>query len=132
MLPLNAPYFVNEQFNAISIGTTAFMVESKIIDQNGKQVEDGEVGEILMKCPGVVRGYFKSEEKTRETIDAEGFIHSGDVGFRTKEGHFFVVDRIKDLIISSGYKIYPKEVEDIIYECVGVREVAVVGLLSSF
>ena len=78
-------------------------------------------------CPKRSKLWERNAEKTKEMFDKDGFLKTGDVGFRDKEGNFFIVDRMKDLIISSGYKIWPKEVEDIIHEFPGVKEVAVIG-----
>jgi len=71
----------------------------------------------------VVRGYFKKEAETKNAIDDNGFLYTGDIGFRDRQGWFYVVDRKKDMIIASGYKIWPREVEDVIYQHPSVHEV---------
>lgn len=92
----------------------------------------GAVGEISVKGPQVVPGYWRKEEETRKAFGPDGTIYTGDVGYVDKDGWFYVVDRIKDMIIASGYKIWPREVEDVVHTHPAVREVAVVGVADAY
>src|SRR3989442_9959534 len=86
-----------------------------------------EVGEIVIRGPMVVAGYWGKPEETANAI-RQGWLHTGDVGKRDASGWFYLVDRKKDLIVASGYKVWPREVEDVLYEHPAVREAAVVGI----
>jgi len=112
-------------------GTVGFPlpgVEVKITDSNGKQVADGEVGQIEVRGPNVFRGYWQMPEKTREELRENGFFITGDLGERDSDGYISIVGREKDLIISGGYNIYPKEVELALDAQPGVLESAVIGV----
>ena len=110
-----------------SIGTPVRGVEMKVVDDEGKDVDQGEVGEIVIKGENVMRGYWGREEATAESIK-DGWFHSGDLAKVDEDGYFFIVDRKKDLIIRGGYNVYPREVEEALYEHEAVAEVAVVGI----
>jgi long-chain acyl-CoA synthetase len=86
----------------------------------------GEVGEILVRGTCLMQGYYKREEANRKAL-YKGWYHSGDLGYLDEEGYLWVVDRMDDMIISGGENIYPREIEDVLYEHPGVFEVAVVG-----
>ena len=105
-----------------SIGTPVEGVEMRLAD-----VHDG-VGEIAIRGHNVMKGYWNRPDATAETIDADGWLHTGDMARVDEEGRFFIVDRKKDLIIRGGYNVYPREVEEVLYEHPAVREAAVVGL----
>jgi len=119
---------VDEKTGAISIGIPIFGVQSWIVDDNKKPMPDGEIGEIAIQGPQVVPGYWQKPEETQKAFSPDGILYTGDMGLRNKDGWFFIVDRKKDLIIASGYKIWPKEVEDCLYELECVNECAVVGV----
>jgi len=110
-----------------SIGTPIAGVEMKIVDDDGAEVPTGEVGEIVIKGPNVMRGYWQRPEATAETI-VDGWLHTGDMGRVDEDGYFFIVDRKKELIIRGGYNVYPREVEEVLYEHPAVREAAVLGI----
>jgi long-chain acyl-CoA synthetase len=110
-----------------SIGIPIEGTEMKIVDEAGKQVETGEVGEILIKGPNVMKGYWRRPDATADAIK-DGWLHSGDIGRTDEDGYFYVVDRIKDLIIRGGYNVFPREVEEVLYEHPDVLEAAVVGI----
>jgi fatty-acyl-CoA synthase len=77
-----------------------------------------------------MKGYYKMPEETAKVIDKNGYLHSGDLGYRDSDGYFYVTGRLKDMIIRGGENIYPKEVEDFLYTCPGVSDVQVVGVKS--
>jgi long-chain acyl-CoA synthetase len=102
-------------------------VEVKIFDLEDKEVPVGEQGEIVVKGPNVMIGYYKQPKETLETL-RNGWLHTGDVGYVDKEGYLFITDRIKDLVIKGGYNIYPSEIEGYLEEHPSIAEVAVIGI----
>jgi long-chain acyl-CoA synthetase len=110
-----------------SIGTPIRDVEMKIVDDDGNDVAQGEVGEILIQGYNVMKGYWQRPEETAETI-VDGWLHTGDMGRVDDDGYFYVVDRKKELIIRGGYNVYPREIEEVLYEHPAVREAAVLGV----
>jgi long-chain acyl-CoA synthetase len=110
-----------------SIGTPIENVEMKIIDEEGNRVPIGELGEIVIKGPNVMLGYWNRPFETQEVIK-NGWFYTGDIGRMDEEGFFYIVDRLKDMINVSGFKVYPTEVENVIYEHPVVAEVAVYGV----
>ncbi|MER7011845.1 AMP-binding protein [Saccharopolyspora sp. NPDC000359] len=121
----NAP--VDPTSGALSIGLPVFGTVVRILDDEGAEVPVGEVGEIAIAGPQVVPGYWGRPEATAAALPG-GELRTGDVGFMDAEGWFYVVDRKKDLINASGYKVWPREVEDVLYEHPAVLEAAVVGV----
>ncbi|MGI8557208.1 MAG: long-chain-fatty-acid--CoA ligase [Solirubrobacteraceae bacterium] len=111
-----------------SIGTPIEGVEMKLVGEKGEEVEPGEVGEIVIRGHNVMKGYWRRDDATREAMDDEGFFHTGDIAKVDEDGYFFIVDRKKDLIIRGGYNVYPREIEEVLYEHPAVREAAVVGV----
>ena len=111
-----------------SIGKPMSDVEMKIIDENGKDLPPGEVGEIVARGPRVMSGYWKDEEKTKKTIDKDGWVHTGDMGYRDEDGYFFLSGRATDLIIRGGENISPEEVENVIFAHPKIDDVAVIGV----
>jgi long-chain acyl-CoA synthetase len=112
-----------------SIGTPIKGVEMKVVDDDGNEVEQGDVGEIVIKGHNVMNGYWKREDATAETI-VDGWLHTGDIGKVDEDGYFFIVDRKKEMIIRGGYNVYPREIEEVLYEHPDVREAAVLGIPS--
>ena len=110
-----------------SIGTEVRGVEMKVVGEDDEPVAQGEVGEIVIKGENVMRGYWGREEDTTEAIK-DGWFHTGDLAKIDEDGYFFIVDRKKDLIIRGGYNVYPREVEEALYEHESVAEVAVIGI----
>jgi long-chain acyl-CoA synthetase len=110
-----------------SIGTPVKGVEMKVVDDDGNEVAQGESGEIVIRGHNVMKGYWKRPDATAEAI-RDGWFHSGDIGRIDDEGYFFIVDRKKELIIRGGFNIYPREIEEVIYEHPAVREAAVIGV----
>jgi long-chain acyl-CoA synthetase len=99
----------------------------KVVDDDGNEVAQGEPGEILIRGHNVMKGYWKRPEATAEAISDDGWFATGDMAIVDEDGFFFIVDRKKDLIIRGGYNVYPREIEEVLYEHPAVREVAVVG-----
>jgi long-chain acyl-CoA synthetase len=99
----------------------------KVVDEDDHEVAAGEVGEIVIRGHNVMKGYWGREEATAEVMKG-GWFHSGDMAKVDEDGYFFIVDRKKDLIIRGGYNVYPREVEEVLYEHPSVREAAVVGV----
>jgi long-chain acyl-CoA synthetase len=109
-----------------SVGTPIENVEMEIVGAGGEKMKPGELGEIVIKGPNVMQGYYNKPEETAETI-RDGWLHSGDIGYRDERGYFFIVDRVKDMINVAGFKVWPREVEEILCRHPKVREVAVIG-----
>jgi long-chain acyl-CoA synthetase len=110
-----------------SIGTPLREVEMKVVDENDREVPQGEVGEIVIRGHNVMKGYWEKPEATEEAMRG-GWFHSGDMARVDEDGYFFIVDRKKDLIIRGGYNVYPREVEEVLYEHPKIREAAVLGV----
>jgi long-chain acyl-CoA synthetase len=110
-----------------SIGTPIRNVEMRVVDDDGDEVPQGEVGEIVIRGYNVMKGYWQRPEETAETI-VDGWLHTGDMGRVDEDGYFYVVDRKKELIIRGGYNVYPREIEEVLYEHPAVREAAVLGV----
>ncbi len=111
-----------------SIGTPMAGVEMKVVDDDGNDVPQGEPGEIVIRGHNVMKGYWNRPEATAESISDDGWFKTGDMATVDEDGYFFIVDRKKDLIIRGGYNVYPREVEEVIYEHPAVREAAVIGV----
>jgi len=111
-----------------SIGTPIEGVEMKVVDDDGNEVEQGEPGEIVIRGHNVMKGYWNRPEENDEAIDSDGWFRTGDMATVDEDGYFFIVDRKKDLIIRGGYNVYPREIEEVIYEHPAVREAAVIGV----
>jgi long-chain acyl-CoA synthetase len=128
-LEREAPVDVNS--GALSVGVPWFNTISRICDDAGNEVPVGEVGEIVSEGPQVVPGYWNKPEKTAESFRA-GRFHTGDVGFMDSDGWFYLVDRKKDMINAAGYKVWPREVEDVLYTHPAVREAGVIGVPDEY
>jgi long-chain acyl-CoA synthetase len=110
-----------------SIGTPIEGVEMKVVDDDDAEVAQGDVGEIVIRGHNVMKGYWNKPDATAEAV-RDGWFHSGDMGTVDEDGYFFIVDRKKDMIIRGGYNVYPREIEEVLYEHPAVREAAVVGI----
>ncbi len=110
-----------------TIGQPVEGVEMKVVDDDDKDVEQGEIGEIVIRGHNVMKGYWRKPDATEEAI-RDGWFHSGDMGRVDEEGYFSIVDRKKELIIRGGYNVYPREIEEVLYEHPAVQEAAVVGV----
>ncbi|MFM7785942.1 MAG: class I adenylate-forming enzyme family protein, partial [Gammaproteobacteria bacterium] len=101
--------------------------EIRIVDDTGRELGTGEIGEILVRSRSVITGYWRMPEATREAI-REGWFHTGDVGYLDHDRYLFLVDRKKDMVVSGGVNIYTKEIEAVLYRHPAVFEAAVIGL----
>jgi len=110
-----------------SIGFPNFYIETKVVDNEGKELGANEIGELVLKGPMCMAGYWRNEKSTKETIK-NGWLHTGDLVRKDEEGFFYVVGRKKDMFISGGENVYPPELEQVIRTLPGVREVAVIGV----
>jgi long-chain acyl-CoA synthetase len=110
-----------------SIGTPIRDVLMQVVDEAGGEVRQGEVGEIVIRGPNVMKGYWGRPEATAEAI-RDGWFHTGDLARVDEDGYFYIVDRKKDLIIRGGYNVYPREIEEVLYEHPAIAEAAVIGL----
>jgi len=111
-----------------TVGRAMPWVEIKIVDEDGRVVATGEKGEICTRGYSVMRGYWNDHERTAETIDAAGWLHSGDLATMDEDGYVRIVGRIKDMIIRGGENIYPREVEEFLYQHPAISEVQVFGI----
>ena len=112
-------------------GTVGFPLPGlnlRISDSEGKELPRGEIGTIEVSGPAVMKGYWRMPDKTKEEIRQDGFFIAGDLGFQDEEGRVSIVGRGKDLVISGGFNVYPKEIESVIDEVSGVKECAVIGV----
>jgi acyl-CoA synthetase (AMP-forming)/AMP-acid ligase II len=116
-----------EQRWLTSAGVVSPGVELRIVDGDGKSLAQGEAGEIVVKNKNIMQRYWNDEEATSNTI-VDGFLHTGDIGYLDKDGFLYIVDRKKDMIISGGENIYPREIEITLLAHPGVLEVAVIGV----
>jgi long-chain acyl-CoA synthetase len=130
-VPIGTPAPVDEDSGALSVGVPIFNTLVRIVGEDGEDLEPGEVGEIVTSGPQVVSGYWNKPEETEHAIPG-GALHTGDVGVMDADGWFYIVDRKKDMINVSGYKVWPREVEDVLYGHDAVREVAVVGVPDEY
>jgi long-chain acyl-CoA synthetase len=110
-----------------SIGTPIEGVEMRVVDEDDNPVAEGEIGEIAIRGHNIMKGYWQCPEATAEAMRG-GWFHSGDMARVDEDGYFYIVDRKKDLIIRGGYNVYPREVEEVLYEHPKIREAAVVGV----
>lgn len=125
--PLGATAPVDPATGALSIGVPVFDTVSRILDDHGEEAPIGETGEIAISGPQVIPGYWNRPQESAAALPG-GELRTGDVGFMDESGWFYLVDRKKDMINAAGYKVWPREVEDLLYTHPAVREVAVVGV----
>ncbi|WP_433504260.1 class I adenylate-forming enzyme family protein [Pseudonocardia halophobica] len=129
--PRHAEAPVDEASGALSVGVPVYDTVVRIVGEDGQDLPPGEVGEIVTTGPQVVKGYWNKPEETERALPG-GSLHTGDVGYMDDRGWFYIVDRKKDQINAGGYKVWPREVEDVLYEHEAVREAAVVGVPDEY
>ena len=110
-----------------SCGKPPAGIRMALLDGEGSEVARGEIGEVCIRSQAVMRGYWKRPEQTAETLEG-GWLHTGDLAYQDEEGFYYLVDRAKDMIISGGFNVYPKEVEDVLTAHPGVAMAAVIGV----
>jgi long-chain acyl-CoA synthetase len=130
-VPFSAEAPVDEASGALSVGAPLYNTVVRIVGDDGQDLPPGAVGEIVTSGPQVVSGYWGKPEETALAIPG-GALHTGDVGYMDERGWFYIVDRKKDQINAGGYKVWPREVEDVLYEHAAVREAAVVGVPDEY
>jgi long-chain acyl-CoA synthetase len=117
-----------DKSRAGSVGMPLPRVEYKLLDEEGNEVELGDPGEIVVRGPNVFKGYWQRDEETRAAFTDDGWFRTGDIAVRDEEGYLYLVDRKRDLIIVSGFNVFPSEVETALMENPKVAEAAVVGV----
>ncbi|UCB48635.1 MAG: AMP-binding protein [Deltaproteobacteria bacterium] len=110
-----------------SVGVPPAFFEMRILNEEGQECGVGEIGQICGKGPTVMTGYYKGNDLTEQAI-IDGLVHTGDAGYVDEDGYLYLVDRIKDMIISGGVNVYPKDIEEIVIQHPGIEEVAVFGV----
>ena len=122
-------YYDSLEVRTETVGSAFANVECKIIDpETGEDCPDGVNGEFVARGYNVMKGYYKMPLATAQAIDAEGWLHTGDLACRTPDGNYRITGRLKDMIIRGGENIYPKEIEEFIYTCPKVSDVQVIGV----
>lgn len=129
--PIEPPAPVDAKTGALSVGKAVSGVRLRVVDDEGRDCATGEPGEIVVSGPSVVGGYWRAPEASAESMRADGF-RTGDIGILDPDGWLFLVDRKKDMIVASGFKVWPREVEDVLYTHPAVREAAVVGVPDAY
>jgi long-chain acyl-CoA synthetase len=130
-VPIGVEAPVDEASGALSVGVPVYNTTVRIVGDDGEDLPAGEVGELVTTGPQVVAGYWNKPEETAKALPG-GSLHTGDVGYMDDQGWFYIVDRKKDQINAGGYKVWPREVEDVLYEHEAVREAAVVGVPDDY
>ncbi|MEB3371079.1 AMP-binding protein [Saccharopolyspora mangrovi] len=130
-VPLGKEAPVDAASGTLAVGVPTYNTVLRVVDEDGSDLPVGEVGEIVIEGPMVVPAYWNKPEETEAAIRG-GRLHTGDVGFMDEQGWFYVVDRKKDMINASGFKVWPREVEDVLYGHPAVREAAVVGVPDAY
>jgi len=113
-----------------SVGRPFVNVETRLVDNEDREVPVGQVGEVLARGPNIMVGYYKDPEATARTLKG-GWLHTGDLGRLDEEGFLYIVDRKKDMIITGGENVYPREIEEVLYAHPKILEAAVIGLPDS-
>jgi len=125
--PISSFTVPNKPRKVGSIGYPVWGVEMCIVDEEDNRLPDGERGEICIRGHNIMKGYLNRPEANEETLK-NGWFHSGDVGYRDEDGCYFIVDRMKDMILRGGFNVYPREVEEVLYQHEEVVEAAVIGV----
>ena len=126
-----SPVATVNPFSAIQLGTIGIPLPStlcKIVNDDGQELAIGEIGELCVKGPQVMKGYWQRQEATDEILDAEGWLKTGDIGLIQEDGYLRIVDRKKDMILVSGFNVYPNELEDVLATLPGVLQCAAIGI----
>ena len=127
----SSPFVTMNPYGKPKVGSAGPIIpdiEARFIDSEGNDVEKGKEGELIIKGDNVMLGYWNMPEATKEAIDKDGWLHTGDIARIDEDGYVYIVNRLKDLIISMGENIYPREVEEVIYQFPGIKDAAVVAV----
>ena len=127
MTPHGAVPPVDPRTGAMSVGVPVFNTDVRIVTDTGADAGPREIGELLIRGPQIIPAYWQKPEETEKSL-REGELRTGDVGFFDEQGWFYLVDRAKDMIVASGFKVWPREVEEVLYLHPAVREAAVIGV----
>ena len=111
-----------------AIGMPIPSTQAAILDESGNELAVGEVGEICVRGPQVMRGYWNRPEETEKVFTPDGWLRTGDMGFMDERGYFRITDRKKDMIVVSGFKVFPNQIEDVVAMHPGVAEVGAIGV----
>jgi long-chain acyl-CoA synthetase len=122
---------VEAETQALSVGVPVGATQVAVLDDDGKALPPGQIGELAVQGPTIVPGYWRNESATADAI-RDGWLLTGDVGYVDENGWFYLVDRKKDMIVASGYKVWPREVEDVLYTHEAVLEAGVVGVPNPY
>ena len=122
---------VHPETGALSVGLPISATHCRVVGPNGEVLPPGEAGEICVRGPQIMTGYLNKPEETAAALQ-DGWLHTGDIGLMDELGWFYVIDRKKDMINASGFKVWPREVEDVLLQHESVREAAVVGIPDSY
>jgi long-chain acyl-CoA synthetase len=131
LVPFGRRAPVDPDSGALSVGVPVFGTQVVVAGEDGRPLPPGEIGEFVTSGPQVVPGYWQKPEETAHALPG-GALHTGDVGFMDEDGWFYLVDRKKDQINAAGYKVWPREVEDVLYGHAAVREAAVIGVPDAY
>ena len=126
IVPFGTRAPVDPKSGALGVGVPIFNTMSSIVDESHRELSVGDLGEIAISGPQIIPGYWNKPDETNQTMP-DAVLYTGDVGFMDEDGWFYVVDRKKEMINAAGYKVWPREVEDVLYAHPAVREAAVVG-----
>jgi long-chain acyl-CoA synthetase len=131
MTPPGVEAPIDPRSGVMSMGIPVFNTEVRIVTESGLEAEPGEIGELVIAGPQIVPGYWRKPKETAAALP-DGALRTGDVGFMDEQGWFYLVDRKKDMIVASGFKVWPREVEEVLYLHPAVREAAVVGIPDAY
>jgi long-chain acyl-CoA synthetase len=126
-MPVTYNHYYPEKHIVGSVGQSVHCVEVQIRDTSGKLLKQGQEGEICVRGPIVMRGYLNNPQGTKDAFWGRDWLRTGDIGRQDENGYLYIVDRLKELIITGGENVYPREVEEILYTIPEVAECAVVG-----
>ncbi len=126
-IPINSMKVEDIERKQMSVGKPMIYTKLKIVDEKGREVPKGEKGELLIQSAALFSGYWNNREETEHVL-RDGWMHSGDIAMQDEEGYYYIVGRKKNMFISHGENIYPVEIENVLLECRGIREVCVIGV----
>jgi long-chain acyl-CoA synthetase len=126
------PTFGIQKIGSCGMPTVGMTIKFASVDDPTKYVALGERGEMCVRGPNVMKGYWKNPAATSESMTADGFFRTGDVGYMDEDGFIYIVDRTKDMILCGGYNVYPRNIEEAIYEHPAVAEVSVIGVDDAY